>query len=116
MILNGEAYVGRNKKITVLPFIGKEYKLSFDISVLKPADQHWMRYFGRVINLGVNEVRAGFGYNILSLLLNTKGKLVIKSTPNGRKMRFSHTEVTPTNQWFSVEVSQKRIHNKVWMI
>ena len=113
MILNGEAYVGRNKKITVLPFIGKEYKLSFDIFVLKPADQHWMRYFGRVIHLGVNEVRAGFGYNILSVFISTKGKLVVKSTPNRRKMRFSHTEVTQTNQWISVEVSQKIKHNKV---
>ena len=103
-----ELVVEKDNLITELPFIGKEYRISFDVFI-----SEYGTGWQSVIHFTVDGDIAKYGDRIPGVFIYQDKKMYIASAINGnRNYVYGHTTVIPKGKWSQVEISQKLINSK----
>ena len=101
-IVNGQLDLKRNNLITVLPCIGKEYKISFDVFISK-----FIANWQSIIHFTVGEDNAKYGDRTPGVWISNQKTFYICSALNGNKdYCFKSTNVQQLGKWINVEISQ----------
>ena len=101
----------KNNLLTVLPYIGREFKISFDILVSK-FGPGWQS----VIHFTTDGNHGIYGYRIPGLWVFQDKTLSIRSALNGNEHVYTHQPVLEVEKWINVEISQILFENKARQI
>ena len=101
--------VAKNTELTVLPYIGKEYSVSFELFINK---------FGRnayesVIHLTTGANFAGMGSRNPAVWVMNSKHLTIASSISGNKNLHKNIPGLEKNKWYKIEITQKLVDGKV---
>ena len=105
-----EVYVKKFNLLTSLPFMGKHYRVTFDISVRKfPVSDN-----ASILHITTDDDNKEYGSRIPAIWLKKDKTLQIFSAVNGDKnYTVSSTEPLLENEWINVEIMQVRSEGKV---
>ena len=105
----------KKMKITVLPYIGREFNISFDLFVSQYTTSSWLS----VIHFTIGGNKANYGDRTPALYISPKKKLFVCSaiTINGETITnygyyFFHQTVLQVKNWINMEISQTLINYK----
>ena len=100
----------KNNLVTELPYIGKEYKISFDLFVTKFGAEDYQS----VIHFTTSGNAEKYGDRTPGVWMCKTKKLHISSALNGNVNNFyDDPTVQEEQKWINVEISQTLMDNKV---
>ena len=119
-MLNGTILISikRNNLIEELPYIGKEFTVSFDlfISSFENAFTNEAKRFQSVFRLTLGRNDYEMGDRIPAIFLSPDKKLVVTSAISGNKNAFSMISGLEEKKWSKVEVTQRLKDGKVLLL
>ena len=103
----------RGTLVATLPYIAKQYKVSFDVFIKKSKGTSWQS----IVHFTIDENHGVPGRRHPALSLTPEGKLCTVSDVNGdHNYHFYLGSVFPEGKWIHIEVAQTLIDGKVILI
>ena len=103
--------LAKNKLITELPYIGKQYKISFDLLISKFDAE----VYQSIIHFGLGGNAEAYGDRAPAVWVHKDKYLHVTSSINGNLNLYYNVQSVPLveNKWFKVQISQTLIDGKV---
>ena len=101
--------LSKNKKITELPYIGKEYSISFELFINKFGND----LYQSVIHLTTGENYADMGSRNPVVWVRKSKQLSVSSSISGMKSLNKRIPGLKEKKWQKIEITQKPVDGKV---
>ena len=101
--------LAKNTLITELPYIGKEYSVSFEVFINKMPTEPYRN----VIHLTTGENVAAMGSRIPAVWVTDKKEFHITSSVNDNLNLWKNFPGLEENKWYKIEINQKLVDAKV---
>ena len=99
----------KNKQITELPYIGKEYSVSFEVFINKMPTQPYQG----VLHFTTGENYAAMGSRNPAVWVTASKEFHIASAVSGNKNLVKNFPGLEENKWYKIEINQKLVDAKV---
>ena len=99
----------KNKQITELPYIGKEYSVSFEVFINKMPTQPYQN----VIHFTTGEDYAAMGSRNPAVWVTASKEFHIASSVSGNLNLWTNFPGLEENKWYKIEINQKLVDAKV---
>ena len=107
-ILEEEMVLKQSNLLTVLPFIGMEFNISFDLFVAEYSTDMW----ANVIHFTIGENTDEYGNRNPAIFASPDKQFYLVSAINGEDYIYNHKTELEAQTWINMEISQTLLDKK----